>query len=442
MVWQRRNASSLASSCAISTSLMKTLPLSGLSRPPIALKSVLLPDPDGPMMEIYSPRLISTLTPFNARRVSCPILKSFITSFVRTIYSVTGIRYLPLIPFPSALEEEGNCSKRRAFARFGYTSVRKADTAGMAAARMAGAMVAIMVRAAPTPVQTPTRSRKWAASSPAHAPAHPYFAQRTIMVARKPKNPPANDATTPIKSASIKKRVTTKPSRAPRHFMVPISRKRSVTDISMELAIPTVLTRSDMTISQSWRASSSEVMWVTATWLVKTNEKKAMPRKIPAAVTTERQKRILRPFFAISSTTRMGRRCWRSICPVPLGFLFALNFSSGIKAFVSFRWRNPLPFFCRLLLPGEGARLIDRHPHQPLRLQGLEKSQDRYVRLAPAELVLLGEERRDLADGVLAVAHFPYRGRELVGELDLLLARNAKEPVDQPSAPTEGLRCE
>ena len=45
----------MAVSCATSTSSMNTRPLVGLSRPPIMLKNVVLPEPDGPMIEMNSP---------------------------------------------------------------------------------------------------------------------------------------------------------------------------------------------------------------------------------------------------------------------------------------------------------------------------------------------------------------------------------------------------
>ena len=51
-------------------------------------ESVDFPEPDGPMMEIYSPRRMSTLTPSSARSFSSPRVNTLTTSFVRTIYSV------------------------------------------------------------------------------------------------------------------------------------------------------------------------------------------------------------------------------------------------------------------------------------------------------------------------------------------------------------------
>ena len=45
---------------------------------------------------------------------------------------------------------------------------------------------------------------------------------------------------------SMRNSLTTVPFSAPRHFIVPISRKRSVTDMSMALAMPTVQVSSAM----------------------------------------------------------------------------------------------------------------------------------------------------------------------------------------------------
>src|SRR5207302_9054533 len=71
----------------MSTSSIKTDPSLGLSSPPIMLNRVDLPEPEGPIDEIYSPRRISRLTAFNARRVWPPIVYSLARFFVRTIYS-------------------------------------------------------------------------------------------------------------------------------------------------------------------------------------------------------------------------------------------------------------------------------------------------------------------------------------------------------------------
>src|SRR5438034_10533471 len=71
----------------MSTSSMKTLPEVGLSSPPIMLKRVDLPEPDGPIREMYSPRRMSRLTPLSACSTSWPITYSLTRSFVRTMYS-------------------------------------------------------------------------------------------------------------------------------------------------------------------------------------------------------------------------------------------------------------------------------------------------------------------------------------------------------------------
>src|SRR5438874_7657558 len=85
----------------MSTSSMKTLPEVGLSSPPIMLKRVDLPEPEGPIKEMYSPRRMSRLTSFSAWRVSWPIVYSLIRFFVRTIHSCPP----PLAPaiYPSVL---------------------------------------------------------------------------------------------------------------------------------------------------------------------------------------------------------------------------------------------------------------------------------------------------------------------------------------------------
>ena len=64
---------------------MKTEPEDGLSRPPIMLNKVVFPDPDGPMMEIYSPVFISRSIPLSTCTTVLPRLKSFVTLETRTI---------------------------------------------------------------------------------------------------------------------------------------------------------------------------------------------------------------------------------------------------------------------------------------------------------------------------------------------------------------------
>ena len=90
--------------------------------------------------------------------------------------------------------------------------------------------------------------------------------------------------------------------------MVPISRKRSVTDISMELTMPTVLTKRDITTSQIILARSSAPAAGFESRLVATYDRKAMPSKMPDAVTIERQNLILRPLMAIVTTVENGSR--------------------------------------------------------------------------------------------------------------------------------------
>src|SRR3954447_13918750 len=71
----------------MSTSSMYTFPSLGLSSPPIMLNSVLLPEPLGPMIEMYSPRLMEMETPFSACTISLPIVYWRFTLSVRTVYS-------------------------------------------------------------------------------------------------------------------------------------------------------------------------------------------------------------------------------------------------------------------------------------------------------------------------------------------------------------------
>ena len=117
------------------------------------------------------------------------------------------------------------------------------------------------------------------------------------------------DANNPISIASIKKSFTMKLSNAPRHFMVPISLKRSVTDMSMEFIIPTKQTSKAIIASPVWRlaAACASALDPTGKRLdVLTELKKAIPKKIPPAVMTERPKRILRLFKVISIALLRG----------------------------------------------------------------------------------------------------------------------------------------
>src|SRR5579872_4491437 len=66
---------------------MNTLPSLGWSSPPIMLKSVDFPEPEGPMMEMYSPRNISRLTPCRAETLTLPRLYSLLTLRQTTVYS-------------------------------------------------------------------------------------------------------------------------------------------------------------------------------------------------------------------------------------------------------------------------------------------------------------------------------------------------------------------
>src|SRR5438477_9363665 len=55
------------------------------------LNSVLFPDPLGPMIEMYSARLIEMETPLRACTVSLPIWYERLTSMVRTVYSLMAL---------------------------------------------------------------------------------------------------------------------------------------------------------------------------------------------------------------------------------------------------------------------------------------------------------------------------------------------------------------
>ena len=51
------------------------------------LNSVLFPEPLGPMIEMYSPRLMEIVTPLSACTSASPILYERLTSMVRTVCS-------------------------------------------------------------------------------------------------------------------------------------------------------------------------------------------------------------------------------------------------------------------------------------------------------------------------------------------------------------------
>src|SRR6056297_3130628 len=64
---------------------MNTLPVVGLSRPPIMLKSVDFPEPDGPMMDRYSPASMVRSTPLRAWTSILPMRKARVTPTTRTM---------------------------------------------------------------------------------------------------------------------------------------------------------------------------------------------------------------------------------------------------------------------------------------------------------------------------------------------------------------------
>jgi len=75
--------------------------------------------------------------------------------------------------------------------------------------------------------------------------------QEANQEAPTPSQAPRPAPQSPRNRASIKNNRRIMPSRAPRHFMMPISRKRSVTDISWALTMPTAQTKSESTISHT-----------------------------------------------------------------------------------------------------------------------------------------------------------------------------------------------
>ena len=79
----------------------------------------------------------------------------------------------------------------------------------------------------------------------------------------KPRTAPIMVPAVPIKEDSNRKILMMNPSSAPIHFIVPISLKRSVTDISIAFVMPTRQTRSDSTTSQAFFDSSCRLAWLS-----------------------------------------------------------------------------------------------------------------------------------------------------------------------------------
>ena len=72
-ILSRRNCVRARSlSVVISCPSIQTLPAVGRSRPARMCMSVLLPDPDGPMIAVYAPRCRSISTPASARTSASP----------------------------------------------------------------------------------------------------------------------------------------------------------------------------------------------------------------------------------------------------------------------------------------------------------------------------------------------------------------------------------
>src|SRR3954453_9856522 len=114
---------------------MYTLPSLGLSSPPIMLKKVLLPDPLGPMIEMYSPRLMVTVTPLSAFTSVSPILYERFTSIVRTVYSESAVADAAgdgagAAAAVSDIPSDSNGASRRARARGALAAWRIPLTAG------------------------------------------------------------------------------------------------------------------------------------------------------------------------------------------------------------------------------------------------------------------------------------------------------------------------
>src|SRR4051812_10789363 len=110
-----------------------------------------------------------------------------------------------------------------------------------------------------------------------------------------------------------------KESRAPRHFMVPISRKRSMTDISMAFEIPTRQTSRERERSQTVRAALAgleavagsvvgSVIWLEAALragstvrVAQMLVRKAMAMVIVSSVSSERARRTRSDLSAMAS---------------------------------------------------------------------------------------------------------------------------------------------
>ena len=71
------------------------------------LKSVVLPEPEGPMMERYSPRAISRSTPFRAWTSILPSLNDLVTLMTRTTWLTSGMRYSSVTTQVFRLKAEG-----------------------------------------------------------------------------------------------------------------------------------------------------------------------------------------------------------------------------------------------------------------------------------------------------------------------------------------------
>ena len=90
-----------------------TAPLDGLSRPPSRLRSVVLPDPDGPIRARNSPGGISRFTPFSTSIRSLPRVKYLWTPLTRTSALMSDqLPRLTVIRVPSPSDSGGAITTR------------------------------------------------------------------------------------------------------------------------------------------------------------------------------------------------------------------------------------------------------------------------------------------------------------------------------------------
>ena len=89
--WRRMRGSSSAGSAATSRPSISTRPEVDRSSAPIIVRSVVFPEPDGPMIRVISPDPVSKLTPSTARTSVRPDPKTF----VKLSTSSSGVALMP-----------------------------------------------------------------------------------------------------------------------------------------------------------------------------------------------------------------------------------------------------------------------------------------------------------------------------------------------------------